>query len=181
MKRIAEIPLPEGLSEVQRAEYIAFQDAMTDIENEWEQLSQGTNPDQRSCIELVNEIKEKRYAQAEERLKIRLEVIEHQVQKETEKIQSDLEEYTKNLFERLMKAYIQSYQAITGQLKEMMGQKEFNQYIQNHSISFPSVPSEGQMRTRTQQPDEAKPKLSTSDCEKDIRHIQAIIQGKADV
>ena len=88
MKRIADIPLPTGLTDVQKAEYIAFQDAMTEIENEWQQLSEGKNPDQERCIQLVNEIRDKRYAQAEERLKIRLEVINHQVEKETARITS---------------------------------------------------------------------------------------------
>ena len=180
-KRIADIPLPDGLSEVQKAEFIAFQDAMTEIENEWEQLSNGTNPDQERCIQLVNEIKEKRYAQAKERLDIRLEVIENQVRKETEKIEADLEEYKEKLFERVMKAYQHSSLAISAQLKEQMGTKEFNQYMQTHSIDFPSFPSEGQMRTRTQQPDEAKPKLSTPDIEKDVRRIQQIVQSKSDV
>ena len=180
-KSISEIPLPEGLSDVQKAEFIAFQDAMTDIENEWKQLSEGTNPDQQRCIQLVDEIKQKRYDQAQERLKIRLEVIENQVQKETRKIESDLEDYKEKLFERVMKAYQHSAQAISSQLKDQMGTKEFNQFIQSHSIEFPSFPSEGQMRTRTQQPDEAKPKLSTSDIEKDVRRIQAIVHGNSDV
>lgn len=177
MKRIAEIPIPENLSEVQKAEYIAFRDAMTDIENEWEALENGTNPDQKSCIDLVKDTKKKRHAQAEERLKIRLEVIEEQMKRESERIKTDLDDYRKLLFERLMRAYYQSYQTITGHLKELLG-KEYQQFITAHPIDFPTVPSEGQMKTRTQQPDEGKPRLSSVDVEKDVHQIQEILAGK---
>jgi len=175
VKRIAEIPIPDKLNEIQRAEYIAFQDAMTDLENEWIGLENGTNPEQIACLEQIQEIKNKRYAQADERLKLRVDIIEKQFKKESERIETEQEEYKKLLFDRLMRAYSQSYQSIVSQLKELMG-KEFATFNANNSIEFPSFVAEGQMRTRLQQPEEGKPRLHQSDVEKDIKLIQSIIQ-----
>ena len=175
-KRISEIPLPENLTDIQTAEYKAFVEAISNLEDQWIDLETGNNPEQKLCIEQIKQIKEKRELQAKERLDLRLKIIEKQYQKECEKIENEQEEYKKLLFDRLMRAYSQSYQMITSQLKDLMG-KEFNSFISTNGIEFPTFNPEGQMKTRFQQPEEGKPRLNQSDVDQDIRTIQQIVQG----
>lgn len=173
---VAEIPIPENLSEVEKAEFSAYKMALTELEKEWMQLQEGENPDQQTCMTLINEIKEKRIAQAEERLKLRKEIIEKQAEREREKIKQEQEEYKKLLFERIVRSYYQAYNTATNQLKELMG-KDYGPYIAQNGITFPNIPSEVQMRTRMQPPEEAKIRLTPVENEHDMRLIQQIIQN----
>ncbi|EAY14906.1 hypothetical protein TVAG_380160 [Trichomonas vaginalis G3] len=173
---VAEIEIPNDLSDVDKAEFTAFKLALVDLEKEWNQLQDGTNPDQQTCLSIINDVKEKRIAQADERYKLRTEIIEKQTEKEREKIKQEQEEYKKLLFERLVRSYYQAYQSVTAQLKDLMG-KDYSQYISQNGITFPNIPSEVQMRTRMQPNEEAKIKLTPAENEHDMRLIQQIIQG----
>lgn len=168
---IADIPIPEDLSEVRKAEYRAYQAATLQLEKEWEDLHKGDNVDQQSCIELLKEIKANRTQQAEERLSKRLEVIGMQVEREKERIDKEMQESRKALFERLVRAYYQSYQNIATQLRELLG-KDYTAYITSHAIEFPSMPSDSQMKTRLQQPEEAKVRLTQAEIDRDLKKLQ---------
>ena len=174
-ENIEDIPIPEDLDPVDQAEFQAYKNALIDLEKEWKQLKDGENPDHQTCIAIIDEIKGKRIAQADERLKLKREIIEKQTEREREKILQEKEEYNKLLFERLVRSYYQAYQSVTSQLKDLMG-KEFGQYIVANGIEFPTIPSESQMRTRMQQPEETKIRVAPGEADHDIRLIQQIIQ-----
>ena len=174
----ADIPIPEGLSEVERAEFLAYKSALIEYENEFNQLFEGKNPEHQTCLAIINEIKEKRIAQADERLKMKLEIIDKQREREKDKINQERIEYNKQLFERILRSYYQAYQSITAQLKELLG-KDYPQFIAEHLIEFPTIPSETQMRTRMEQSEEAKVKISPSEAENDYRRIQQILAEAA--
>ena len=165
---IRDIPLPPGLSEIEKAEFIAYQESMAELEDEWEALKAGENSDQKDCVALLEEIREKRKQQADERLRLRLEVIDKQVERERKRIEDEHEEAKKALFERIIKAYAQSYNAITAQLKETMSKDDYNAFISANGIDFPIISNESQIKTRMQQPEEPKIRLSTQEAAQDL-------------
>ena len=171
---IEEIPLPEDLNGVDVAEFTAYKMALIDLEIEFQQLKENTNPDQQTCISIINEIKDKRIAEADERLKLKLEIIDKQTEKEHEKLQKEKQAYNEQLFDRILRSYYQAYTSITSQLKELMG-KDYAQYIAVNSIEFPTIPSENQMRTRMQQPEDVKIRIAPAEADNDYRRIQQIL------
>lgn len=177
---VRDIPIPDDVSGVSRDELIAFQEALGQLESEWLQLKENENPDQKMCLKILEEKTAKRRQMAEERLKLRLEVIDKQVEREMERIQAENEEAKKILWERLVRAYAQAYQHVTGQLKELMGKarKDYQAYMSDKVIEFPIMQSDSTMKTRMQQPEEMKVKLSPQDCERDLMHIQALFEHK---
>jgi len=172
---VRDIPIPDNLSHIERAEYTAYLNTLADLEDEWNKLQNGENEDQLTCISMIEEMKNRRIDQSNERLKLKLEIIEKQYEREREKILADKEEYQKQLFDRLLKAYYQSYNNISSQLKDLMG-KDHIEFLAQHQISFPQF-TESTMRTRVQQPEEVRPKLTPAECEADIRAIQSLINS----
>ena len=178
---VRDIPIPDD-GPVNRDELIAFQEALGQLETEWRQLQANENPDQKMCLKILEEKRAKRRQLAEERLRLRLEVIDKQVERETERIQQEAEEAKKILWERLVRAYAQAYQHVTAQLKELMGKarKDYQAYMADKTIEFPIMQSDSTMKTRMQQPEEMKIKLSPQDCERDLMQIQALFEHQDD-
>jgi hypothetical protein len=168
---IASIPLSDDLSDIQKVEFRALQEAMTEIESEAIRLRKGDNVDQQSAIALLKEMREKQRSQADERQRLRVEVIAEQVERERRRIESEFEEAKSALGKRIVRAYCQADQYLTSQLKDLMG-KDFSAYLQANPIDFPPMPPDTQMKTRLQQPEEAKIRLSTPDAERDLKKIQ---------
>ena len=171
MKKIEDIPIPEDLTEVQKAEFIAYKSAMIQLEEEWIQLQSDQNPDQIACNEIIQETNDLKKKKILEKLETRRDIIKKQHQKEIEKIEKEFKVAKSTLNDRLIRAYYQSDQNIIAQLKDLKG-KDSTTYIAENSIDFPPIPSDSQMKTRTNQPEELKLRLSPQDCEKDIRKIQ---------
>ena len=174
---VRDIPIPDDVRGVKRDELVAFQEALGELESEWLALKRNENADQKMCMEILQEKTNQRRQMAEERLKLRLEVIERQVEKETERIQAENEEAKKILWERLVRAYAQAYQTVTAQLKELMGKVDYQAYMSDKAIEFPIMQADSTMKTRMQQPDEMKIKLSPQECERDLRQIQALFEN----
>jgi hypothetical protein len=176
---VMDIPLPEGLTDLQRIEFQAFKESLGQLESEWRQTSSGENEDVKTCFTLLDEIAEKRKSAAKQRLDLRLEVIEKQVERQRDKIRLESEEYKRMLFERLVSSYSKSYKNITGQLKDLMGKvwMDYDTWIAQNGIEFPQIPAESQMKTRTQQPEETKLRLSAEECESDLRQLQSIFDA----
>lgn len=179
VESVKDIPIPEGLSPIELSEFNAYKIALCNLEEEWIQLQNGENDDQKTCISVIQEIKEKRTKQANERLNLRREIIEKQTERERERIEQEKDEYKRILFDRLIRSYHQAYQTITVQLKDLMG-KEYGQFIAMNGIDWPNMPSESAMRTRMQPPDEVKIRLSPPEVDADVRRIQQIIQETDD-
>ena len=99
-------------------------------------------------------------------------------EKEHEKLQQEKADYNKQLFDRILRSYYQAYTSITSQLKELMG-KDYAQYIAVNAIEFPTIPSENQMRTRMQQPEDVKIKIAPAEADNDYRRIQQILAEAA--
>ncbi|EAY07481.1 hypothetical protein TVAG_499690 [Trichomonas vaginalis G3] len=175
-KSVSEIPVPDNLSDLERIEFNAYKQALVELEQEWLQLKNGENPDQKACQTYINDIKTKRIQQAQDRLNLRKEIIEKQAAKEKERILQQQEDYKKLLFERIIKSYHQSYNTVTSQLKELMD-KDYGQFIAQNGITFPDIHNEQQVRTRMSQPEEPKIRLSSAESEQDVRLIQQILQN----
>lgn len=173
---IRDIPIPDNLSTVEKAEYTAYQEAMGELEDEWEALQKGENINQKECIALLEQIKEKRRQQADERMKLRLEVIDKQVEREKERINQEHEEACKALFERIVRAYRDSYNMLVSQLKEIMPKDEYSAFISQHSIEFPTISNESQFKTRMPQLEEPKNRVNAQEAEQDLRFIQSKLQ-----
>ena len=188
---VRDIPIPDDLDDIKRAEFLAFQESIAALEDEWQQIRQGENKNKRMCIEILDERTAKRRQQAEDRLKLRLEVIEKQVEKESERIESENEEAKKILWTRLFHAYAQSENTITGQLKELMGKDSFQAYIADKATktrmqlkdligkdSLQAYIADKSMKTRMQQPEDMKIKMTPQECERDLKMIQAMFENQ---
>ncbi|OHT12286.1 hypothetical protein TRFO_17981 [Tritrichomonas foetus] len=174
---IADITIPDDLPEVQRAEFVAYQKAMIDLEIEWNKLQNNENTDQKACIDIIQEQHERKKKKITERHELRKDIIQKQYQKETDRIDREFRVAKTTLNERLIRAYYQSDQNITAQLKDLKG-KDFAAYIQENAIDFPQMPPDTQMMTRTKQPEEVKIRLSSQECDRDLRRIQSIFESE---
>jgi hypothetical protein len=169
--RICAIPLPDGLADTEAAEYEAFQAAMGEIEGEVDLLRRGEHADQIAARRLLEGVREQGRAQADEQLRLRLEMIDEQIKTERARIESEFEEARRALHQRILRTYCQIDVALNRQLKELMG-KDYAAYIAANAIDFPRMPPETQMRTRLHEPEEAKIRLASAEVERDIRRVQ---------
>lgn len=177
---VRDIPIPDDLSEIEHAEFVAFQESLAALEEEWLKIQSGENEDQQMCVQVLEKRTAKRKQEAKSRLDLRLEVIEKQVEKETDRIEQESQVAERNLWKRLYRAYAQSYSTITNQLKELMGKESFQAYIADKTIEFAGdvIQSDSQMKTRMQQPEEMKIRLSPQQCEADMKLIQAMFENQ---
>ena len=173
---ISDIEIPQELSKVQRSEYLAYKEAMLELEDEWHKLLAGENIDQKSCIAIITDQRDRSAKKIEERLAIRRDIIQKQYQKEVERVDKEFEAAKSTLYDKLVRAYSQSDQNITAQLKDFKG-KDFAAYIAENQIDFPQMPPDTQMMTRTKQPEEVKIRLTNQECEKELRKIQQIFES----
>jgi hypothetical protein len=173
---VRDIPLPPDLTDLQRAEFSSFQEGIAILETEWRGLSTGENPDLQTCVAHLDEITAKRKAQAEERYRLRLEVIDRQVEAETERIKQDSEQAKAILFQRLARAYSNSFHTLLGQLKDLGGNWEA---YAERGIDLPQV-ADGQARLRMQQPEEIKIRVTEEVSERDLRSVQAMFDNSED-
>jgi hypothetical protein len=167
---ISAIPLPQGLSEAELAEYEAFQASVGEIEAELELLDRTEHPDQITGRRLLDDQREQGRTQADEQLRVRLELIDEQIKTESESIDSEFDEARHALQQRILRTYCQIDIALNRQLKELMG-KDYAAYIAENAIDFPRMPPETQMRARLHEPEEAKIRLTSAEAERDIRRI----------
>ena len=170
---ILSIPLPEDLDEVKKVEFKVFQDTIAQIEADAARLRDGENLDQQSVHSLLNEIRDRRRAQADERRQLRFAVVEQEVENGRERIASEYEEAKGALYKRIVRALYQSDTNILNQLKELMG-RDFAAFQAGNAIQFPTMPPDTQMQTRLQQPEEAQMRLPPAEAERDLRRIREI-------
>jgi hypothetical protein len=168
---IRAIPIPDDLSDIEKAECQAFQEALSEIEADVIRLRNRQNVDQHAAHQLLEDLRNQGYNQADERLQLRLEVIEEQLRNERSRIESEFDEAQRALHQRILRAYCQIDVTLNAQLKELMG-KNYGAYIAANSIEFPRMPQETQMRTRLHEPEEAKIRLNQVEAERDLRKIQ---------
>jgi hypothetical protein len=173
---VRDIVLPEGLTELERAEYSAFQEALALLETQWLQLETGENRELQACLAVLQERTAKRKEEARERMRLRIEVIHRQVQLEMERIDIENQEARKALFDRMVREYSQSYQEVTSQLREL-GARPLPSL--SHAIDFPQLAADSQMETRMQQSEDAKIR-SPQDCEPDLNRLQEIFDDNED-
>lgn len=174
---ISSIEIPDDLPEVEKSEYLIYQELMKEIEDEWLQIDNKTHPEFIKLLKTIEENKKIKTKQSEERYNARMKVIEDQSNLEIKKIEEETEDFKRNLFDRLIKAFAQSRDAILNQLKKELGPKEYSNFIQNNTINLPSIPTENQIRTRTQNIDDIKPHLRGSEIESDLKKIKSRSQA----
>lgn len=177
---VSEIPIPSDLSELQAIEFNAFRDSLSALEKEWYALEENNNPHQKECIKLLNEIRDNRKQQASERLNIRLQVIDQQVKRDTELINLDNEILTQTFYDRIMRAYYSQYQNLILQLQGLMSEEDYESFIKENGIQFPSFSDENTMKTRLQESENLKIRISPQEIDNDLRTIQSKLEKEED-
>ncbi|OHT16806.1 hypothetical protein TRFO_12876 [Tritrichomonas foetus] len=173
---VADIPIPDELSPEIEAEYIAYQECLVQLENEWRQLKTNENEYQIEANNLLQQIFEKRRQKQIARKNLRMEVVERQCEKENERLKNECEDAKKVLFERLVRGYYHAYRNVTSRLKELMG-KDYQSYIDANEIEFPQIITDNQMKTRYQQPEETKARISSHETELDLQKIDELFKS----
>ncbi|OHT17445.1 hypothetical protein TRFO_12413 [Tritrichomonas foetus] len=173
---VSEVPVPENLTELQQIEFAAFRDSLAALEGEWQALENNSNPHQKECIQLLNEIRESRKQQASERLNLRLEVIKQQVERDTERIDLENDILKQTFYDRIMRAYYASYQNLIGQLKGLMPEDDFQAYINENGIEFPAFPDDSTMKTRLHESENLKIRISPQEIARDLHEIQSKLE-----
>ena len=169
-ENIASIPIPEGLPPDIQVEYTVYRESLVQLENEWLQIKNNENEMQQEAYKLLSQMEEERKENHKSHRDLRIEVAERQREKELEKVKNENEEAKRSLFERLVRGYHHAYKCITTRLKELMG-KDYQAYIEQNEIEFPQIPSDSQMKTRYQQPEEAKSRITSHETEQELQKI----------
>lgn len=164
------IPIPKGLPPDVEVEYTVCQDSLAQLEKEWKQIKDNENEMQKGAYKILEQMEARNHEIQESRKNLRIEISKRQHEKEVERISNDCEEAKKSLFERLVRGHYHAYKCITSRLKELMG-KDYQAYIEQNEIEFPQIPSDSQMKTRYQQPEENKSKLSSHETEQELQRI----------
>lgn len=173
---IIDIAISDDLTDkIQRSELIAYQKAIYQLEQEWDQLQKNENPDQKACINIIQDQHDRKHQKIEQKYKTRCQIVDQQRQDEIERVNREFEVAQSALKDHLIKAYIQSNQNITTQLKDLKG-KDFQAYNAENSIDFPQMQAESQMDTRTKHHEEGKLRLTNQECENDLAIIQKIYE-----
>lgn len=172
---VHDIPIPSDLSPELKSEYVACQECLVRLENDWKFLKENGNEMEEEARQLLNQREEKRREKHEACMNLRIEVAARQREKELERIKNECEEAKKNLFERLICGYHHAYKCITSRLKDLMG-KDYQAYIESNEIEFPQIHTEGQMKTRFQQPEEPKSKISSHETEQELLKIDSMFK-----
>jgi hypothetical protein len=173
---VRDIVLPDDLTELERAEYCAFQEALALLETQWLQLETGENRELQACLAVLQERTAKRKEEARERMRLRIEVIDRQVQLELERIDIENQEARKAVFDGLVREYFQSYQDITAQLKELGARPLVDL---SDAIGFPQLETDSEMKTQIQQSGDTKIQ-SAQDCQPDLDCLQEIFDDNED-
>ena len=134
---ISTIPLPDGLSPVQRTEYSVFQSAMAEIEAEVARLQSGEGPKEGEVLKVLGEMRDKRKTQADERCRARLDIIGREVELQKDEIEKDFELAKERLYKRLVKALAKCDKGIMAELREVMG-PDFREFEAQAKIRFPT-------------------------------------------
>lgn len=173
---ISEIPIPSNLTELQKIEFTAFRDSLSALEEEWNALEENNNPHQKECIKLLNEIRDNRKQQALEHLNLRLQVIDQQVEKDTARINFENEILTQAFCDRIMRAYYAQYQNLISQLQALMNEEEFDAFIKENGIQFKTTPDDNIMKTRLQESENLKIRISPQEIDNDLHIIQSKLE-----
>jgi hypothetical protein len=171
-RSVREVPIPEGLTEVQRCEYLACRDAIVQLESEWISVDDGTNPDFLASLALINEEKAQCDVRADERLRLQLEAVEVEAERERNRIAREKSNAAEHIRDRIMLCYFQRYQAICSQIRESMSETgdDFDAFIANHAIEFPPMPPD---LVVPQTPEEDPIAIPAEESERDIHGILA--------
>lgn len=167
---VSQIPIPQGLPHEIEVEYKVCKECIIQLENEWNQIKENENEMQKDAFEILSQMEKERKENHESRMNLRIEVAERQREKELEKVKNENEEAKGFLFDRLVRGYHHAYKCITTRLKELMG-KDYQSYIEQNEIEFPQIPSDIQMKTRYQQPEEAKSRITSHETEQELQKI----------
>ena len=171
---VSEIPPPENLTELQEIEFQAFKESLCSIENEWfDLMNDNKNNYQKECIQILDEIKKSRKQQATERLNLRLQIIDQQVERDSARIELENDMLKEAFYDRIMRAYFASYQSLLNQLKELLPEQEYQAYIRENAVEFPPFPDDSTMKTRLQETENLKIRLTLEEIEADLHAIQS--------
>lgn len=171
---IKTIPLPDGLSEIQKVEFEIFQEAVSQLELEVQQMATNESIDRRAVIGLLDETRAKRLAHANDRLQQRKAIIEHQTKSEKDQIEKEFKEASDALRQRMERAYYQTHVTLQNQLKESLG-AEYSAFIASNTVSIPPNPPDPQLQTRLQIPEDPVVRISQSDADRDLREMRRLL------
>lgn len=170
---ISEIPIPSSLSPLQRLEYESFRSSLSSLERELISLSSGSSPEYLELLRVVDSVRALRLREADERLRLKLEVIDQHFRSECDRISLETDRSKDLLRDRLIRSYKVCYDSALSRLSSLLSPSEYSAYISSHGIAFPPIRDDTQMKTRVVQPDEHRVKLSPTDVERDVLRLQA--------
>jgi hypothetical protein len=172
---VAQIPIPDDLSDIDRVEFLACRGALAQLELEWLSVTRGDHPDLQLALTLLLESKAVRDNRAKERLELRIDVEQRHAAHQRERIALDCELAKEALRERVIRGYFQKYQKICGRIGEVMAEigEDFEEFIKTNRIEFPPIAGDDTIRGRLQTVESVAVALPAEEGEKDLRQIIA--------
>lgn len=176
-RRITSFPIPDDISEIQKREFIGYQKSIKIIEEELEQLRNGSHEEQIRCFNKLKEIAEKRREDADERYDVRINLVDQRLQNQINKINTERDEAIVKLRDKMALAFSMSYHEITSKLKEF-SDSEQNEEDQSEIPQVSQKQNEHQKRTRSDSHTvgEIDISVSSEECERDLKNVLDIIE-----
>ena len=170
-RRITSFPIPDDISEIQKREFIGYQKSIKIIEEELEQLRNGSHEEQILCFNKLKEIAEKR------RYDVRINLVDQRLQNQINKINTERDEAIVKLRDKMALAFSMSYHEITSKLKEF-SDSEQNEEDQSEIPQVSQKQNEHQKRTRSDSHTvgEIDISVSSEECERDLKNVLDIIE-----
>lgn len=166
---ISQIPLPDGLTPVQKIEYSIFQEAMSEVEAEIAGLDDRDDADQESIVGALNVLRDKQRVQADEVRRIRLEVVEKELEAAKEDVEKEFRAAQERLYKRLVETLYVADLEIMGELQQLLGD-EYPAFAERSGIGFP-VMDGTQNRQAEGRPADAPVSLSKEEVQGDRMRI----------
>ena len=169
---ISQIPLPDGLTPIQKIEYSIFQEAISEVEAELAGMGGRDDADQESIVGALNVLRDKQRAQADEVRRVRLEVVEKELEAAKEDVEKDFKAAQERLYKRLVETLYVADLEIMGELQQLLGD-EYPAFAERSGIGFP-VMDGTQNRQAEKRPADAPVTLSKEEVQRDRMRIAGV-------
>lgn len=169
--RISEIPLPDGLTPIQALEYSIFQGAITEVEEDVARFRSRENVDR----ELVKVVRQQR-AHADNIRRLRLDVVNQELEAEKEAVQAAYESAKMRLYKRLVETLRDADASVMEELKVRLGD-EFDAYAEATMIKFP-VSDEPENPRMLKPVTDSPVTIPSDEVKKDRERIMAAAEGE---
>jgi hypothetical protein len=175
---IRNIPIPKDLSQQQTGEYLACREALCSLEAEWNQRFNDNNGDVSAVMTHFQEIKEQKDHQAEEKLRLRLEIVAKESEQERENVNTEIDEAKKQLFETVVRGYSDVYQKLCSRIENLMTRTggDYERFIQANSIEFPIMGGESQRKFKSQSGGKQANQMAMQELDKVLHTVETLFR-----